>query len=133
MLLECTPEALESAGIKVTQILAGGNRVWNAVSGWIQKSVTALPRRNTSFLDNARAISLWNFVEAAARCKSVAVKISKASEWLLHRVTSSLLTFTSNMLDHDKIEQKKEIRKAENRITLGTRRVNFLCQPRFSV
>lgn len=138
---ECTPEALEGAGIKVTQILAGGNRVWNAVSGWIQRSVSAVSERQPSFLENfqARSISLWQFRKNSAYGNFGSVALirdwhTKENETrLMHRdVSSSHILLTSNMPDHEGL-RKKKTGKEENGITVGAHRTNYLFQLSFSV
>ncbi|CBY39728.1 unnamed protein product [Oikopleura dioica] len=131
---ECTPEALEGAGIKVTQILAGGNRVWNAVSGWIQRSVSAVPERKPSFLDQTRAISLWQFTENSAFSGAFFSKTKKNRTQLMHFVASiSPSLLTSNKPDDEGLRQKNSLREGENRITVGAHHANYLYRPCFLV
>ena len=124
----------------MTQILAGGNRVWNAVSGWIHRSVSSVPERKPSFLEKTRAISLWQFTEHSACGSSGSVAFSGKTKEngtrLLHcDVNCSRTLLTSNMPGHEGLRQKRilSLREAENRITVGAHHANYLFQLCFLV
>ena len=124
----------------MTQILAGGNRVWNAVSGWIHRSVSSVPERKPSFLEKTRAISLWKFTKnlSCRSSESVAFfpRTKENRTRLLHRdVNSSRTLLMSNMPDHEGLRQKRilSLREEENRITVGAHHANYLFQLCFLV
>jgi hypothetical protein len=59
----CTPEALSSAGLPQDQYLIGGDRIWNAISGWITRKLTfkeITPRSVSNFTVGRPIVGKFN-------------------------------------------------------------------------